>query len=363
MRNDRPTALAAALAALLAISGCTDEKTPTETPVPVHFVEAKAKTFEKTVSLTGTIVARNTSTYSFETGGRVTDVFVDVGDQVEPGTVLAKIEPTQQQADVASAKAKVDSAEASLAQATAAFERQRQLLAKGFTTRSDYDTAEQTLASAQSTLNTAKSDLVTANKSLSDTVLRSDAKGVITSRSVDPGQVVTAAQSAFGFAKSGALDAVFKIQEQLLISERKPSAIEVALVEDPSVKAIGRIREVSPLIDSSTGTVQVKLGLENPPQKMTLGSAVVGRETGDAPEKAISLPWSSLIEKDGKPAVWVVQDGDKAKLTEIAIAAYRTDDILVASGIEEGARVVTDGSQLVLPGARLDPVAETSEAK
>ena len=361
-RGVRRHGLLVVLPVVAILHGCGEETVANAPPQVVGFVEAEAKTFERTVSLTGTIVARNTSTYSFETSGRVTDVYVDVGDTVDPGTLLAKIEPTQQQADVAAARAKVDSAEAGLAQAKAAFGRQRQLLAKGFTTRSDYDQADQALASAQSTVDSAKSDLTNAEKTLGNTVLKADAKGVITSRSIDPGQVVGAAQAAFGFAKSGALDAVFKIQEQLLISGQEPNAIEVALVEDPSVTATGHIREVSPLIDSSTGTVQVKLGLENPPEKMGLGSAVVGRETGEAPDKAISLPWTALVESQGKPAVWVLKSGDKATLTNIEVAAYRTDDVLVASGIDEGARVITEGSQLVLPNATLELVPAKNEA-
>ncbi|MCE7029782.1 efflux RND transporter periplasmic adaptor subunit [Jiella avicenniae] len=339
-----------ALAVVPLLAGCGDEAVPEAPPQVAAFVEAEVEPFSRTISLTGTIVARNTSTYAFETGGRVTEVDVDVGDHVEVGTVLARIDPTQEEADVASAKAKVGSAEAVVAQAEAAFERQTKLLAQGFTTRSDYDDAEQTLARARSDLDTARSDLTTAENTLDDTVLKAKADGVITSRSIDPGQVVTAAQAAFGFAQSGALDAVFRVQEQLLLAGGNPPSVEVSLVENPSVSAIGHIREVSPLIDGGTGTVQVKLGLENPPPAMTLGSAVVGRETSGGPSEAVSLPWNALLVKNGQPAVWVVGEGDKPVLKSVEIAAYRTKDILVASGIARGERVITAGSQLVLPG-------------
>ncbi|MBO0903108.1 efflux RND transporter periplasmic adaptor subunit [Jiella sonneratiae] len=350
-------ATASALPLCLILASCSDEAAPAAPPQIVAFVTAEPKVVNQMVSLTGTIVARNTATYAFETGGRVTDVFVDVGDRVSAGEVLAKLDPTQQQASVAAAKAAVASAEASLTEATSAFDRQSKLLAQGFTTRSDYDSAEQTLASARSKRDAAKSDLVTANNDLDDTVLKADANGVITSRSVDPGQVVSAASAAFGFARAGALDAEFRIQEQLLISGKRPGQIRVALVEDPSVVAIGHIREISPLIDSSTGTVLVKVGLDDPPEAMNLGAAVVGYNDNESVEKAIGLPWTSLVVSGGKPAVWVVAEDGTARLTEIAIAAYRTDDILVAKGVEAGQRVVSAGAQLVLPNQKLEIVA------
>ncbi|MEX6506879.1 efflux RND transporter periplasmic adaptor subunit [Jiella sp. M17.18] len=354
---------AAAAAAVVLLAGCSQQETPPSPPEPVAYVTAQSKSFGRTIALTGEVVARYSSTLSFKTSGRVTEVDADVGDHVEPGTVLAKIDPTQQQADVAAAKAAVGSANAQLSQAQSAFDRQKQLLAKGFTTRSEYDQAEKALSAAQSAVDTANADLTTARTNLADTVLKADAAGVITSRSVDPGQVVSAAQAAFGFAQSGAKDAVFQIQEQLLIGSKKPAAIDVALVSDPSVTAVGHIREVSPLIDTSTGTVQVKLALDDPPPQMTLGSAVVGRDPDATTGKAIFLPWTALMVKDGKPAVWVVGEDGKAVLTPITVEAYQSDRILVQSGLKEGDRVVTAGSQLVRPGEKPKLVAATDEVR
>ena len=339
-----------ASACCVLLGACSPQETPPSPVEPVAYVTAEPRSYGRTIALTGEVVARYTSTYAFKTGGRVTRVAVDVGEHVEPGTVLAEIDPTQQQADVAAANASVDSAKAQVSQASAAFERQTQLLAKGFTTRSEYDQAEKALSAAKSTLDSAQADLTTAKTNLSDTVLKADASGVITSRSVDEGQMVSAAQAAFGFARSGAKDAVFQIQEQLLIGSKKPESIKVALVADPSVTAIGHVREVSPLIDTSTGTVQVKLGLDNPPEAMTLGSAVIGEDVRQAAKEAIFLPWNALMVKNGKPAVWVVGKDGKAALKPIEIAAYQTAQILVSDGIEAGDRVVTDGSQLVRPG-------------
>ncbi|MER9416018.1 biotin/lipoyl-binding protein [Mesorhizobium sp. M0306] len=94
-------------------------------------------------SLTGVIAARTLNNLSFRVGGRVAERLVDVGQHVDQGTVLARIDPQEQEFDLRSAQADLDAAQAQLTQAAAAFERQKTLLAQGYTTRRDYDAAEQ----------------------------------------------------------------------------------------------------------------------------------------------------------------------------------------------------------------------------
>ncbi|WP_206456226.1 efflux RND transporter periplasmic adaptor subunit [Aurantimonas marina] len=345
------------------LTACSPENKVERPPEPIGFVTIEPETINQTTTLTGEITARHTATYSFKTAGRVTEVAVDVGAKVTEGEVLAKLDPTEQQASVAAAEAAVDAANAQLTQASSAFQRQKELFGKGFTTRGNFDSAQRALSSATSAVDMAKADLETARTNLEETVLRADANGVITSRSVNPGQVVSAAQTAFGFAENGDRDAVFDIQEQLLIGARKSHSITVALVGDPSVKTVGTMREVSPLIDSTTGTVKVKVGLDTVPPQMTLGSAVVGTDVGEAQEEAIVLPWTALMADRGKAAVWTVdKESDAARLTPVTIGSYQSGGIVVEEGVVAGDRVITEGSQLVRPGQIPDLVAMDEEA-
>ncbi|MDY8111113.1 efflux RND transporter periplasmic adaptor subunit [Fulvimarina sp. 2208YS6-2-32] len=319
---------------------------------------ARPERVSRTTSLTGEIVARHTATYAFETSGRVAEVAVDVGAKVKAGDLLASLDPVQQRADVSAAEAAVASARARARQASGAFERQKALFERGYTTRGDFDDAEKALSSATSAVDTAVANLETARTNLENTVLRADANGVVTSRSVDPGQVVSAAQTAFGFAEDGPRDAVFDIQEQLLIGEGKAPPIRVSLVGDPSVETTGTVREVSPLISPETGTVRIKVGLDAVPPRMSLGSAVVGMSTETEPGSAIVLPWTSLMADGGKTAVWTVEKGtNAARLTPVTVGYYESATIIVKDGIEAGDRVVTQGSQLVRPGQVLDLVS------
>src|SRR5712675_1385975 len=97
---------------------------------------------------------------------------VDVGDHVTADQNLARLDPQEQEANLESAKAGAQSAEAQLKQATANFERQKALLASGFTTRSIYDQAEAALRTAQAQLDSANAQLSSASDQLTYTILK-----------------------------------------------------------------------------------------------------------------------------------------------------------------------------------------------
>ena len=210
--------------------------------------------------------------------------------------VLARLDPQQQQATVTAAEAAVQAAEAVLRQATSTYERQKTLLAKGFTTKRDHDQAEEAYRTAQASLDAARAQLGTARDQLSYTVLRAGVPGVITARNAETGQVVQVAQSVFSIAQDGPRDAVFHVHELIFTHEPGDPAIELTLVSDPAVKAKGTVREVSPTVDASSGTVRVKVGIEHPPAAMTLGAAVIG-ESRFQPCKLVVIPWSAAFQR------------------------------------------------------------------
>ena len=204
---------------------------------------------QASVTLTGEIQARFRADLSFRISGHVIERFVDVGFHVEPGQVLARIDPAEQQADVDAAPAAVIAAESQLRVARATFERQKTLIEKGCTTRVAFDNAQEGLRVAEGSLETAKARLGRAKDALGDTELRARAAGVITARSIEVGQVVDAAQRAFTLAQDGERDAVFDVDELAFFGDFVSRQVSLTLVSDPNVTAVGQVREVSPVLD------------------------------------------------------------------------------------------------------------------
>ena len=154
--------LAAALVAT-AVSGCTDHAAaPTARAAFVRTEIVQPRDRQASVTLTGEIQARFRADLSFRVSGRVLARYVDVGAHVKAGEVLALLDPAEQQADVDAATAAVLAAESQLRVAKATFERQKALIASGFTTRTVYDQAQEGLRTTEGVLEAAKAELGTS---------------------------------------------------------------------------------------------------------------------------------------------------------------------------------------------------------
>ncbi|MBE7201262.1 MAG: efflux RND transporter periplasmic adaptor subunit [Parafilimonas terrae] len=316
----------------------------------VRIVEARRTPVAVDVVLTGDIQAQAQVNVAFRTNGKVAERRVEVGDHVTADQVLAVLEPLTQQANLDNAKAALNSAEALLTQARMSFERQKQLLAGGFTTRTTYDNAEQELRTTQAAVESAKAALGTAQEQLSYTELRAGVAGIVTSRSFEVGQVVQSGQTVLVLAQDGPRDAVFNVYESLTAQPPAGETITVTLQADPAVTAAGTVREVSPTVDPSSGTVRVKIGLRSTPPAMGLGAVVIGRGRF-APHEAVELPWSALYRYDGRPSVWIY-DADRRTVSvrPVQIDRFGPDIIALKAGVEPGERVVVAGIQFLRPG-------------
>lgn len=332
------------------LAACQQQGPPPEKPPTSVQVEAAALVdYAPRVRLTGEIRAQVESDLSFRASGRITERLANVGDHVTADQVLARIDPQEQQAALTAAEASVRAAEAVLRQATSTYERQNSLLARGFTTQREHDGAEEAYRRAVAALDTARAQAGTARDQLSYTALRAGVAGVITARNAEAGQVVQAAQTVFSIAQDGPRDAVFNLYESIFTRELADPAIEVTLVSDPSVRARGRVREVSPTVDTANGTVRAKVGIEHPPAAMALGAAVVGEGRFQA-RQLVVVPWSALAAGSGGPALWVVDPRTgKVSLRPITVEGYETGRVAVREGIRPGEVVVTGGAQLLRP--------------
>jgi RND family efflux transporter MFP subunit len=331
-------------------AGCGEAQVAPERPQPlVRTAVVSEVSYAPTTCLTGEVRARVQTNLSFRVSGRITERTVEVGDHVTPDQVLARIDPTEQRADVVSAEASVQSSEAGVRQTRAAFERQKALIKDGFTTKRDYDQAEQALRTAEGSLEAAKAQLGTVRDALSYTELRSGAAGVITARNAEAGQVAQAAQTMFSLAEDGARDAVFHVYEAAFLQKMASNTVTLSLVSNPQISANGVVREVSPSADTSSGTVRVKVSINDPPPKFALGSVVSGCAKL-APRQAVLLPASSLTNDSGAPAVWIVDPETRAvSLKPVSVASYETENVVIDGGLEPGQRVVTGGAKMLRP--------------
>jgi RND family efflux transporter MFP subunit len=344
---------------LTLLSGCGKEK-PADPALPrVQVQEVKTAEFAAAVALTGDIQARVQTQLSFRVGGKIIQRMVDVGDRITAKQVLAKLDPKDLQTNVDSAIAAEAAEQARVKQTAAAFVRQQKLLPKGYTSKSEYDSAQAQLRSSQSALKAAQAQLANAREQLGYTSLIADAPGIITARQAEVGQVVQATMPIFSQARDGERDAVFNVYESLFVQPPTEQPVEVTLLDNPTIKAIGKVREVTPAVSAQTGTLQVKIALSSLPQGMDLGSVVSAALTVPA-KQSVELPWSVLTkglgDQLGKPAVWVVDDQKKVSLRGVMVGRYLTGKVIIVDGLKNGEKVVVAGSQLLHPDMQVETV-------
>lgn len=361
-RRRRNTLVAVACALVILPAACQKQQAAeNKLPIMVRTEAVKLTDYVSTTSLTGVIAARTLNNLSFRVGGRVAERFVEVGQHVDKDTLLARIDPQEQQSDIRSSQADLDATQAQLTQASAAFERQKTLLAQGFTTRRDYDQAEQALRVAQGSVRQAQSQLDNAKEGLSFTELRAGAPGIVTARLVEAGQVVQAAQTVFTLAEDGDRDAVFNVHETLVVSNTEAPIVTIALVSDPDDKVAGTVREISPAVDPASGSIRVKVAIPDTPAAMQLGDAVIGTVSAK-PAKAVVLPWQALMSGDGRPSVWIIDPATKAvSAVPVELLAYDSGVVVIDKGLEPGQQVVTAGGQLLSPGEVVEISTEAAQ--
>lgn len=306
-------------------------------------------------SLVGEVAPRVESSLGFRTGGKISERLVEVGDTVQAGATLARLDPIQSQNALTQAQANVIAASAQKENAEQVERRQKELLGRGFATQAGFDSATASANVARANLTVAQAALDNAREALSYMELKANAAGVVTSRGAEVGQVVAAGQMVFQLAQTDLRDAVFQAPERALKAGAAAAAVRVTLLNDPSESARGSVREISPAADPITRTFRVKVGLGAPAEAFRFGSAVRG-EIALAGPKLAALPLSTLADVDGRPAVWVVDREGVVSLAPVTVARYEADRVLIASGVPEGTQVVSAGIQRLRPGMKVRPL-------
>jgi len=342
-------------ALLVAMLGACDSG-PVELPPeirPVRVITIEPRTGGDVVSLTGTVQAQTEVNLAFRIDGRMVERLVNVGDRVKAGQVVARLDRQNEEAGLRSARAALQAARGQLVEARNNYARQRDLLQTGFTTRVRYDQAVQNLQTIQAQTDSAQAQVTIAENRLGYTELEADASGTVTARGAEPGEVVQPGRMIVQIAREDGRDAVFDVPPMVKDQAPADAVIDVFLTIDPTVRAVGRVREVSPRADPVTGTFQVRVGIEAPPPGLRLGSTVTGRmEIGGS--AGVEIPATALTRAERDAAVWVVDPrATTVSLRTVEVARFDPARVLIAQGLSPGDIVVTAGVQALRPGQQV----------
>ncbi|RMN44125.1 RND family efflux transporter, MFP subunit [Pseudomonas syringae] len=346
---------------LLSLGACSAGKPAEKALVRVAVQPVASLDVASSVMLTGDIQARKVTEQSFRVSGKLVKRYADVGDRVRAGQVLARLDPREQNTDLASANAEVAVRESRLHLAEQNYQRQQLLLPKGYTNLSEYQKARSGLDSARGDLAALRAQQANARDQVGYTELFAVADGVITARHAEEGQVVQAATPVFNLAHDGQREAVFSAYESLLGADQTEGTVTISPLGQPSIQLSGTIREITPIVSAASGTLRVRVALPDAAIAPALGSVVSARLQTRS-QRAFALPWSALSRTQGQPAVWRLDDQSKVRLTRVKVLRYEQGQVIVSEGLNEGDRVVSRGLQFLYPGQQVE-VAEQASVK
>jgi RND family efflux transporter MFP subunit len=343
-----------ALAAFLLLAGCEANTAPApitvERPVRVQrvsFEDADAKR-----EFVGVVRARYETDLGFRVAGKIVTRIVNVGDRVQVGDVVARLDPEDLKLQVQSAEAELAAATSNLAQASADFARYSTLKTNGWASVADFDRKKAAGDEAQGRLDRARRSLDLARNQLGYAELKADADGVITATLAEPGQVVAIGQPVARLAHRGEKEAVVALPESWLAETRKSKAT-VRLWADRDRSFDAHLRELSPQADPATRTYAARFTIDNADDAIAFGMTATVTLSQAADAKVARLPLSAILNRGTGPSVYAVDASGALALKPVTVASFTEDAALVSSGVGDGDRIVTLGVQKLEAGLKV----------
>jgi RND family efflux transporter MFP subunit len=299
--------------------------------------------------VSGELRPEREATVRAEIGGSVTQVNVREGQPVRRGTVLGRIE-TRTLDDVRqSAMSSVRNAENQLAVAQREMERTETLVKAGALAARDLDVARQNVTAAEAQLADAKSRLASADRQLADTVLHAPIDGILASKPVNIGDVVSVATELFVIIDPSSMRLEASVPSDDLSFLRIGATVDFT-VRGYEQRFAGRITTIAPQADPVTRQVPIYVSIPNEGGRLVAGLFAEGRVVSKS-AAGLVVPINA-VNMTG-PMPWVLRaNAGRTERVEVSLGLQdpRTERTLVVSGLNEGDMLLRGAAQGITPG-------------
>lgn len=315
----------------------------------------------------GTVKAQDLVSVSPQVSNRLTDIYVDLGDTVEAGQLMAKIYDKTFRDQLSQAQAQLAQSRIALRRDSAQFERQRQLLAMDLVSDSEYEIALATYRNTMAQLESARASLTQAQENFNFTEVRAPVNGVVVSRSLEEGDLAPSGQTLFELASDSGFETRIFLPVQDWRSVRIGQSVQLRVSNEASVSATGIVSRKSPQLDPTTGLGEVVITLTQVGGSIysgVLAENLINIQTNDnavvIPRSAlvevvetVVNPESNTIELERSYSVFVSKGDSMAERRTLELGIEQGDRIEVLSGLQPGDNIVITGQQGLEEGGRI----------
>lgn len=333
--------------------GCAKEAPKTE-EIPYVMVAQPSTSLIEHKSYAGDVQARQQTALAFRVTGQVIERFVDVGDRVSVGQILAKLDVKDAELNRHAAKAGLENAQASFKIAHQELKRFQQLLPINAVSRSQYDAVANQYEAAQAALKQAQANYEVASNQTRYNQLVSNKNGVITQRLIEAGQVIAAGQTAYQLAIDGEREVVIGLPEQSISEIKVGQPAWVTLWSKPEERYAAYVREVSPAADQSR-TFTVKVALKQGQSDIQLGQSARVYFIHTT-QNMISVPLTSVSANDQHPYVYVVTAKNTLRKVPVRLGVYGATKVPILDGLSAKDWVVIGGVHLLRDQQKIHPI-------
>jgi RND family efflux transporter MFP subunit len=313
-------------------------------------------------TFTGIVEARVQSDLGFRVGGKILERSVNMGQRVQKGQILMRLDSLDLKLSFAAQQANVEAARAKYTQEKADETRSAKLLEARLISHQEYDHARAELDSAKAQLEAAEAQARVSNNSSEYAVLLADADGVIVRTLSEPGQVVAAGQTVIQLAHDGPREALINL----------PEGVRPDLGTTASARLYGqdqmhqaRLRQLSEAADPASRTFEARYVLEGEAASAPLGSTVtitlVAKPTSG--NQSVMVPVGAVYDRGSGPGVWIVDDKSEVKFRSVKIGSIGQEDVVVSGGVHAGEKVVALGAHLLHEGQIVNQANEERMAR
>jgi membrane fusion protein, multidrug efflux system len=369
------------LAAAAAAGGCGrgagDALAPAQArgPVAVRIATAVGRDEPVTIEATGSFQADEASDVAPEASGRVIATPVDVGQAVQQGSVLIRIQGVDANLRLDEARAAATRAEATvklaesqhqLAQTTT--QRYQSLLATGDVSRTVADQAKteaetslQSVNTARASLAEARAQLALAEKAATDVAVIAPFSGVISARQVSLGEYVQPSSPVVTLLKMDPLRLLLTIPSVQAGAVAPGQQVTATVDAFPGETFTGHISALNPAISAESRSFSVEAKVRNPKARLKPGMFAVARIAQGKTSRAVLVPREAVIEdvNTNSYRVYVVDEKNAARMRVVQLAARQQGEVVnILAGVKENERVATsnlgdlyDGAPVTFTGA------------
>jgi membrane fusion protein (multidrug efflux system) len=350
-----------------AAAGCSDTAAVEKVARPVRVAAAEPATTARGARYSAEIAPSDQLVLAFKNSGYVEHLLqtrdstgrlrdVERGDRIVGGTVLARVQGSDYEAQAARATASVRQAEAALVKARADFARAEALFAVDALTQPDLDAARAAHDSAVAQSAGAEAQLATAHVALGDVSLKAPQAAVVLERRVERGALVTAGTPGFVLGTVNPVNAVFGVPDATVRHLRMGAPLTITTDAVPDRAFTGRIVTISPAADPETRLFLIEVSIANDDASLRPGmiaTVELGAERGVQAPGLPSIPLTAVVKNEGGYGVFVLADNGAdtvAAFRPVILGELIGNAIQIVDGLRAGERVIVSAPSMLKQG-------------